>query len=175
MLRPPLVFMHVSMLIDDPVITWPELGAVHVLDAEEEMKLYEGHGMAIMVNHGPCVVSLPEGSEHSLHILDAELTHHDFLCISVRRVPGMHVGWWKYLEYIAKEKNVAIVEHNRHDINEAIAFRQFTVALRALEDSADLVRSEGIETSVEAMRTEKALTKAIETLKGTGFRTPRKR
>lgn len=175
MLRPPLVFMHVEMLVDDPVISFPELGQVHELDAEEEMKLYESHGMAIAVVHGPCVVSLPEGSEHSLHILDREISRSDVLCISVRRVPGTHRSWWLRLEDLAKEHGVTVVEHNRHDINEAVAYRQFTTALRALEDAADLVRSEGIETSNEAMRTEKALTRAIETLKGTGFRTPRKR
>ena len=167
--------MHVAMLVDDPVVTWPELGKVHVLDAEEAMKTYESHGMAVAVVHGPCVVSLPEGSEHSLHILEREMSWEDVLCISVRRVPGLHVGWWSRLEYLAKERGIAIVEHHRHDINEAVALRQFTTALRALEDAADLVRSEGIETSNEAMRTEKALTRAIETLKGTGFRTPRKR
>ncbi len=163
------------MLIDDPVVSWPELGQVNVIDAEEVMKTYDVLGMPAWSNQVASVVSIPEGSEHALYLLEGEATHHDVLCISVRRNPGLHHGWWGRLELLAKEREVRIVEHIRHDVLEAIAFRQFTAGLRALEDAADLVRSEGIETSNEAMRTEKALTKAIETLRATGFRAPRKR
>lgn len=174
-MKPPLVFLHVSMLVDDPVVTWPELGRVHVVDAEEELKTYDSHGMAVAIVHGPCVVSLPEGSEHALKILDKELSRHDVLCVSVRREPGMWMGWLGYLEYICKERGVIVVEHNRHDVIEAVAERLFRDALRMLEDSAGMVRSEAIEASEPAMRTEKALSKAIEVLNATGFRTPRAR
>jgi hypothetical protein len=167
--------MHFRMLIDDPVVTWPELGAVNALDAEEEMKTYEAHGMPVWVcnGDGPYVVSLPEGSEVCMQMLEGEISHDDVLCVSVRPVPGVHRGWWDYLEHVTKKHDVAVVDHDRHDVLEAIAFRRFTDGLRSLEDAVDLVRSQGIRTSNEAMRTEKALTKAIELLRATGFRAPR--
>lgn len=175
MLRPTLIHLHVAMLIDDPIVSWPEMGATTEIDAEEELKVYEELGAVHWSARGPQVVSLPEGSEHALRLLEGEAWRQDILCISVRRAPGTHRSWWLRLEDIAAAIGVTIVEHNRHDVNEAIALRQFTTALRALEDAADIVRSPGIEPSNEAMRTEKALTRAIETLKGTGFRAPRKR
>jgi hypothetical protein len=175
LLKPPLVFLHVAMLIDDPVVTWPELGKVEEIDAEEVMKTYDVLGMPAWSNQVPSVVSLREGDEPSLYLLESEMTRHDALCISVRRRPGLYVGWWSRLEAAAKECGVGIAEHNRHDVLEVVALRLFKDGLRMLDDCVDLVRGVGIDPSPEAMRTEMALTKALQVLHASGFRAPRKR
>lgn len=168
-----MVFMYVSY--DDRAVSWPELGKVEEVDAEEVMKTYEELGMPAWNSGTPSVVSLPEGSEHALHLLGGEINREDVLCISVRATQGENRSWWLRLEDMAKEHNILVVDHNRHDVLEAIAFRLFTDGLRAIEDSADILRGEGIDTSNEAMRTEMALTRAIQTLKASGFRAPRKK
>lgn len=162
------------MLIDDPVTSWPELGKVEVVDAEEVCKTYDVLGMPAWNCGIPSVISIPEGSEHALHLLEGEINHDDVLCISVRRTPGVHRSWWLRLEDLARENRVMIVDHNRYDVLEAIACRLFLDGLRAIEDSADILRSEGITASPEAMQTEMSLTRAIQTLKATGFKLRRK-
>lgn len=163
------------MLFEDPTVSWPEIGNIRTVDAEEELKLYEMRTGNVWCYDGPLIVSLPEGDEHCMEILEPELNRDKILCISVRRVPGLHTGWWSYLEFLAKKAGIGVVSHSRHEVNEMVAQRLFSDALRALDDCADLVRGEGIDASAEAMRTEKALTRAIEALRSTGFRAPPKK
>lgn len=164
------------MLVDDPIVTWPELGQVRTVDAEEELKTYDSHGMPVMdLASGPCVVSLPEGSEHALYLLGEELSWSDVVCISVRRAPGMNLGWWGRLEDRAKQEGIRVAEHNRHDVNEVVALHLFEEGLKALGDCHDLFQGAGIDPSPEAMRTEQVLARAVAALRATGFRAPRSR
>jgi hypothetical protein len=177
LLKPRLIHLHTAMLIDDPVVTWPELGPTEIVDAEEELKTYELHGLGVLgLANGPCVVSIPEGSDHALYLLEQELFgNSDVLCISIRRGQGLHVSWWARLEALANENKVCLADHRRHEVLSTVAYRLFKDGLRMIEDCADLVRGEGVDPSPEAMRTEKALTKAIESLHATGFRAPKTR
>lgn len=172
MLKPTLV-----SLFEDPTDTvtlWPEFRGITAIDVGLAITDYRQHGMPIWC-HEDVVVSLPEGSEHALEILLGEMTRDDVLCISVRRRPGMYVGWWTRLETAARSKGIYLAEHRRHEVVSTVAYRLFRDGLRLIEDCADLVRGEGVDPSPEAMRTEKALTKAVEALNATGFTTPRTR
>jgi predicted metal-dependent hydrolase len=62
----------------------------------------------------------------------------------------------------------------KHDVAEAAAHKSFYEAVRLLQETAKFLRGSDIQASVEAMKTEKAVTKAIELLKATGFQAPRK-
>lgn len=86
----------------------------------------------------------------------------------------MHVGWWARLEDAAKRHGIELAEHERHHVVSTVAYRLFKDGFRAISDCADLVRGEGVDPSPEAMRTEKALSRAIEVLRSTGFSAPRR-
>jgi hypothetical protein len=164
------------MSIDDPIVTWSEFGQTQVIDVEQGLRIYDDGGHALGLNHGPCVISILEGSEQALYLLEEGLGDvGDVLCISVRRTQGMHVSWWTRLESIARDNDIYLTEHRRHDVLSTVAFRLFQVGSRAIEDCADIIRGEGIDPSSEAMRTEKALTKAIDVLRASGFRVPKTR
>ena len=178
-MKPTLVYMYDS-LSDVPDQFWPELGGITPVDSEMEYKLRDPEAPPEMwrgsvYGLGEVVISLEEGSELSLRLLEDEGLTARVLCLSVRRRPGLWVGWWQRLESLAKLHGVGIAEHTRHDVLEVLAFRRFRDGLRALESCADLLRGEGVDPSSEAMKTEMALTRAIEALRATGFRAPKKR
>jgi hypothetical protein len=171
LLKPTLIY-----LIDDISETresWPEFGKVEVVDVPHEMKTYHQHGMGVWTQ-ADAVVSLPEGSEQALEMVLNEAFYPDTLAVTVRRRPGLWVSWWNRLNDVTS-RGVGIAEHTRHGVLEVIALRHFTDARASLDKCAELVRGEGIQPSPEAMRTEMALTRAIEILQATGFRTPRSR
>lgn len=170
MLKPTLVYLF-DGAETEAIKIWPEIGQVVEIDARAEAETYDG---IPVWGHENTVVSIPEGSEPALKLVLAEVYGHDTWTVSVRRRTGLHVSWWARLGELAT-RDVILSDHTRHDVVEAIALRKFHDGLRALEDSAELVRGEGIDPSPEAMRTEKALSRAIEALRATGFRAPKNR
>jgi hypothetical protein len=171
LLKPTLVFLFEDPA--EPRTSWPEFAKVEAIDVPAEIGPYRHHGMAIWC-HENTVVSLPEGSEHALEMVLNEACYPETLAVSVRRRPGLWVDWWNRLNDVVR-RGVGIAEHIRHEVLEVIALRHFKDAMRSLENCADLVRGEGIDPSPEAMRTEKALSRAIDSLRASGFRAPRNR
>ncbi len=155
---------------------WPEFSDIHMLDIPKEYRDYQQHGMPILAVDDLVVVSIPEGSEDGLKILIDEVHDNYVACVSVRPNPGAWVDWWARLgQNVTSLRGVSVAWHNRHDVLECMGLRQYRIGVIALDRCAEYLRSEGIEASTEAMRSEKAVTKAIETLRATGFRAPRKR
>ena len=174
MLKPTLVYLY-DEPPTDAVKIWPEVNDIHMLDLRREIVEYDRHGMPIMSVADLVVVCIPEGSDGALHILEGELPDNYVACVSVRKSPGTWPAWWVRLDALTRSRRVLATMHDRHDVCEVLALRNFNLALRHLDDCVDLVRGDGIEATPEAMRTEKALSKAIELLKATGFRAPRRR
>lgn len=164
-------------MFEDPTettVSWPEIADVERLDLPKEFVAYKSHGMPILARGDLIVVSVPEGSEEGLQIVQTEAYDHYVGCVAVRRRSGqLHVSWWARLEAAMRDRGIGVCRHDRHDVLEVLAHREFFIGLRALEDCVELVRGEGIQSSPEAMRSEKALTRAIEVLRSTGFRAPR--
>ncbi len=171
-MKPTLIY-----LFDEPpteaVKIWPEFSDVHMIDIKEqwesEMPLISGRRLS--------AISIPEGSEKALHIVSHEVyDSHHVVCITVRPEPGAWPDWWTRLgQNIASMRGISVAWHTRHEVCEVMGLREYKIAVMALDRCAELLRSEGVDTSPEAMRTEKALSKAIETLRSTGFRAPRNR
>ncbi len=173
-MKPTLVY-----LFDKPpteaVKIWPEFSDVHMLDLAETLRDYDQHGMPVLCVADQVVISVPEGSEGALKILKDEAHENYVLCVAVRQTPGVGTWWINRLAEILSPKGILVATHDRHDICEVMALREFRQGIIALDRCAELLRSEGIDASNEAMRSEKAVTKAIETLRATGCRAPRKR
>lgn len=171
-MKPTLVYLH-DETPTEAVKIWPEIRDVKAMDVSETRELSEKSGMPVLAVGDWVVISVPEGSPGSLELIREHLYDNYVVAVTVRKSPGAWYGWWAKLYDIALERSVLVTMHDRHELCEALALRAFNIAVRHLDDAADLVRGEGINASPEAMRSEKALSKAIELLKATGFRAPK--
>jgi hypothetical protein len=173
-LKPTLVYLF-EKPPTETVTIWPEFSDVHMMDLTETLRDYDEHGMPVLSVAEHIVVSVPEGSMGALKILKDEAYENYVLCVSVRPTPGVGTHWINSLAEILSPKGILVAKHDRHDICEVMALREFRAGIIALDRCAELLRSTGIDASSEAMKSEKAVTKAIETLRATGCRAPRKR
>lgn len=173
-MKPTLVYLF-EKPPTEAVTIWPEFSDVYMLDLPETFRDYEQHGMPVLCVAERIVVSVPEGSESALKILKDEAHDNCVICVSVRSTPGTGTHWINRLAEILSQKGILTASHDRHDICEVMALREFRNGIIALDRCAELLRSTGIDASNEAMRSEKAVTRAIETLRATGCRAPRKR
>lgn len=173
-MKPTLVYLF-EKPPTETVTIWPEFSDVRMLDLAETLRDYDAHGMPVLAVADQIVVSVPEGSEGALKILKDEAYENYVLCVIVRSTPGVGTWWINRLAEIVSPKGILVATNDRHDVCTVLALREFRAGIIALDRCAELLRSDGIDASSEAMKSEKAVTKAIETLRATGCRTSRKR
>ncbi len=154
-------------------MSWPEAGAVEIADAEEMYLQNFCMGFSAEASE-PSVVSVAAGSRYGLSLISERLIPATVVMVRARdHSDSDDVSWDQALAGLAAERGFQVVTHSRHDLVAALARAMFADVIDLLDGCAALLRCDGLSATAAAMRTEIAVSNAIDSLKGSGFSAPR--
>lgn len=149
------------------LVHWPEIGRIDVNDSHEAYMM--NFSMGGPFDMGCEVVSIAADDEDGLRYLTECITG-----VQVIALRGIGSGeWMTRLLTWARPRSVEVCQFDRHSVNAALGHRAFWDGVKSLQTAVDRLRGPGVHASTDAMRTETTLTRAIDALTATGYRTPK--
>lgn len=170
MVKPSLLYLRKTDEPEPRLAVWPELGEYDVRDSHEEY--LQNFCMGDAVDTGPRVVCVAHGDEDALKYIDQCIRNVQVIAI---RGKLDHLSPWAGLLYeVCGRHEIIFCAWDRHEIAASLGRKAYWDAIELLQDAVEYLRSPAVQASPEAMRTETNITRAIEALSMSGFKTPKR-
>jgi hypothetical protein len=147
---------------------WPEVGVVNLMESEEQYS--QNFCMGGPFECYSDIISIGCDDEDGLKYIGLL---KGFKVVAVR-AGTMGTDWAIRLQGACDRANAVLTYFDRHDVMAALGRKAYWDGLELLQVAVGYLRGVGVHASPEAMRTEAALTRAIESLGTNGFNAPKR-
>lgn len=148
---------------------WPEIAGVDVMESEDQW--LNNFSMGGPFETYCKVASIKADDRSALSYLTQCVTGVQVIAV---RGKGEDPEWTRKLNDFCELREVISCPHDRHSIVSSLGRKAFWDGLELLTLAAEYLRGPAIDVSEEAMRTESTLTRALEALAKTGYKTPKR-
>jgi hypothetical protein len=169
MVRHSLLYLLAKDETQPQLEEWPEIGTVEFATSDE--CYLNNFCMGGPFEASSKIISLQVDDDYGLRYITECLKGVHVVAL---RGSSFDREWGDRLETACKEGNTIISQFDRHGIVAALGCKSFWDGIALLQDAVGHLRGPAVQASPEAMRTETVLTRAIEALSTTQYRTPRR-
>lgn len=173
-MKPTLYYLYETGTFAPRLADWPELGTIELVEAGDHY--IQNFCMGYRDDISDRVYTMQRGSDYGLKTLRHITEGGRVVALygeSLQPTPEMDLSWHRKLEGLASLRGFIVCDFNRHDVCAALGRKAFWDGIELLQQAAEVIRGPAIMASPDAMKTETALTRAIESLCKQGYKTPR--